>query len=76
MIDMENNAQSPENPQHDAKLPVSGSLPPDDVFVKLIKALDEYGRYVDSYDYGLPTYEEHIPHMVDICKKVLCGNDR
>jgi len=24
MIDMENNAQNPENPQHDAKLPVGG----------------------------------------------------
>jgi len=26
MIDMENNAQNPENPQHDAKLPVVGSV--------------------------------------------------
>ncbi len=55
---------------------VSGPLPPDDVLLKLVEALDEYGRYVDNYDYGLPTDEEHITSMVEICKKVIGGNDR
>jgi hypothetical protein len=38
MIDMENNAQTPENPKYDAKLPVSGS------FYSLIDRLQKHSE--------------------------------
>jgi len=61
MIDMENNAQNPENPQHDAKLPV-GSSALSDWNEKVIKAKRDFAivftKWVNS-----PEHKKMIEEM-------------
>jgi len=41
----------------------------------IIDKLDLYAREVCSYEYGLPTYEDHFTKMKEIVRDVLMGID-
>lgn len=45
----------------------------DDHIDSIIYKLDEYARNYNGYEYGLPTYDEHIENMRILVKQFLNG---
>lgn len=58
--------------REEAKADVISSLS-DEHIDSIIYKLDEYARNYNGYEYGLPTYDEHIENMRILVKQFLNG---
>lgn len=56
-------------------LPIHGVISrfPDEVIDSVIHELNAYGHEYDHYEYGLPTYDQHMDNMRNLVKVKLNG---